>query len=279
MSVIPVQSTSAERGFSLLELVIALVVLGLMVMLFNGLFKLIFDTDKRIMQLNQSLQIQEAMQTYIAVNFRLPCPDSNGDGSEDANGSACAVAAGGLPYKDLGVKSTDAWGNGYFYQTIAGATDSSKTTALCQTAALFGRTGNLDYSGLHLCSTTNEAACDGAGMHCPGGSWVNAGVALSGNYPPYATLYTPLNESLTVKNEANQEEDTGVVAVIISWGANGDRVNETNCSDASPEELENCNNDINNLFVKTQTGLDQDYLTPITLFQAKKAMIASRRFK
>ncbi|BBP46728.1 hypothetical protein THMIRHAS_21010 [Thiosulfatimonas sediminis] len=274
------------RGFSLLELALAIVILGILLLIFNGVFKLFFETDHRIQQIYENKLIQDAMETYVAVNFRLPCPDTDGDGYENpskttplsAVSDVCSADSGGLPYNELGTKSSDAWGNGYFYKVIASASDTTKTVNVCESASFFGRSGVLEDAGLQICTSTNEVACDDLGL-CPnGGTWI--GATLNGNYSPYGNLYTPTTDALEVKLDdvTGTIEDTGVLAVVISWGANGDQANNANCpSDLNSNEKENCDGD--DEFIKTQKGLDRDYLVPITLFQAKKAMVASRRFK
>lgn len=276
--------SSRQKGFTLLELAIALVVLGILIVMFNGLFRLIFDTDKRIAQINENRLIQGALETYVAVNFRIPCPDVNGDGFEDPpTGIACTAQSGGLPFKELGTKSVDAWGNSYYYRVISTATDVTKTSAICETASFFGRSGTLDDSGLQICSTSNEFSCDALG-YCAdlvassgsvSGSW--SGASLNGDYSPFGTIYTPLTDELSLVAESGDVEDTGVLAVFLSWGANGGSLNATNCTGGTTNEQENCNDD--NAFIKTETGLNRDYVTPITIYQAKKAMITSRRFK
>jgi hypothetical protein len=218
------------------------------------------------------------------VNFRLPCPDVNGDGFEDPpSGIACTVQSGGLPFKELGTKSVDAWGNSYYYRVISTATDVTKTSAICETASFFGRSGTLNDSSLQICNTSNEFSCDTLG-YCAdlvaasgsvSGSW--SGASLNGDYAPFGTIYTPLTDELSLVAENGDVEDAGVLAVFISWGANGDSVNVTSCIGGSGDEVENCNDD--NAFIKNEKGLNRDYITPITIYQAKKAMITSRRFK
>lgn len=274
------------KGFSLLEMAIALVVLGILIMSFNTVFKLVFDTDHRVQQIYESQKVQDALETFLAVNSRLPCPDTDNDGYEEFNGLVCSGSEGGLPYNELGIKEWDAWGNLYFYKIISSAADpTGYTNQICHAASVFGVSGAVNTTDLYMCSGTNEVVCDSgtpdAGL-CSGGTWGSA--TVNGDYPPYFSTYTPANDVLTVNAENGSVEDSSVVAVAISWGANGDEAyyyNAANklCPVSLPvNEQENCDG-TNSIFVKTTIGLDRDYVIPITLNQAKKAVIASRRFK
>lgn len=67
---------------------------------------------------NQDLlnEAREALLGFVVVNDRLPCPDSTGDGIEDACSSLATVAnAGRLPWVTLGLNAEfDPWGNNHF---------------------------------------------------------------------------------------------------------------------------------------------------------------------
>ncbi|QKI88549.1 type II secretion system protein [Thiomicrorhabdus xiamenensis] len=274
------------KGFSLLEMAIALVVLGILIMSFNTVFKLVFDTDHRVQQIYESQKVQDALETFLAVNSRLPCPDTDDDGYEEFNGLVCSSAEGGLPYNELGIKEWDAWGNLYFYRIISSAANpAGYTNQVCHAASVFGVSGAIDSTDLKICTSTNEVVCDATpdSALCNGGSWDAA--TVNGDYPPYFSIYTPpANDALTVTADNGDIEDSNVVAVAISWGANGDEAYYYNAANKqcpgslSANEQENCDG-TNTTFVKTTIGLDRDYVIPITLDQAKKAVIASRRFK
>jgi hypothetical protein len=47
----------------------------------------------------------EAILGFLLKNYRLPCPDTDGDGREDASAPSgpCAAARGGLPFQTLGL--------------------------------------------------------------------------------------------------------------------------------------------------------------------------------
>ncbi|HJV92470.1 MAG TPA: hypothetical protein VJ572_03290 [Azonexus sp.] len=84
------------------------------------------------------LQLQEARDallgyaaTHIATDGKpyLPCPDTDGDGSENRTGVACTSTDGMLPSSDLGLTRTDSWGNRlrYHVHTNFARTDTGFT--------------------------------------------------------------------------------------------------------------------------------------------------------
>jgi type II secretory pathway pseudopilin PulG len=57
---------------------------------------------------------------------RLPCPDTDGNGTQNLDGAGNCVAANGwLPWVDLGVAAQDAWGNRLRYAVTSPLADTS----------------------------------------------------------------------------------------------------------------------------------------------------------
>ena len=103
-------------GFTLIELAIVLVVLGLL--LGGLLMPLATQVDiVRIKKTNDSLdKVQEALLGFAIINGnRLPCPDNSGDGLED-NPCPSPMVEGDLPWRTLGVGRYDAWGQAFRYR-------------------------------------------------------------------------------------------------------------------------------------------------------------------
>lgn len=120
-----------QRGFSLIELAIVLVIVTLLV---GGLAmplaaqiqgRRIAET-KKIMEEAREAIFGYAMSNMVdhdgnpltALRPTLPCPDTDGDGRENRTGTACTVNPGFnglLPWVDLGVAGQDAWGNRMHY--------------------------------------------------------------------------------------------------------------------------------------------------------------------
>ena len=56
----------------------------------------------------------------------LPCPDTNNDGREDRTGSACNSQTGLFPWVDLATAAQDAWGNRLSYTVDIDLADATK---------------------------------------------------------------------------------------------------------------------------------------------------------
>lgn len=119
-----------QRGFTLVELAVALAIVGLLLgMLIVPLNaqvdqQRISDTQK---QLNL---ITEAILGFAVANGRLPCPATPGTantvagaGSENKPGATCALSDGVLPWAALGLPETDAWGRRFTYRVTTAMAD------------------------------------------------------------------------------------------------------------------------------------------------------------
>lgn len=108
-------ATFKPKGFTLIEMAVVLVIVGLML---GGLLVPLstqMETGRRKETAATLESIREALIGYAIINKRLPCPDTNDDGLPGPG--VCNTGAnqppnvGGLPYVTLGVSSKDAWGN------------------------------------------------------------------------------------------------------------------------------------------------------------------------
>lgn len=105
-----------QRGFTLIELAIVMVVVSL---LLGGLLAPLSaqkENERRSENQDLLLEAREALLGFVVVYGRLPCPDTTGDGIEDACSSLSTVAnAGRLPWVTLGLNAEfDPWGNNHF---------------------------------------------------------------------------------------------------------------------------------------------------------------------
>lgn len=122
--------SSHQRGFSLVELAIVLVIVAL---LSGGLMLGLSGQREQIQSREAQEQLEllrDALLGFAMSNGRLPCPANpaltigNGGGNEAFNNctpadcsadKTCALEHGGIPWQTLGVKETDPWGNRFTY--------------------------------------------------------------------------------------------------------------------------------------------------------------------
>lgn len=125
--------THRIRGFSLLEVAVVLFIITLLL----GSILVPLATQVEQKQINDTEramdEIREALIGYAVANGNLPCPDTDANGSENITGGACStivggVAAGRLPYTNLGLGNADVWGNRYTYVVNANYAQRSPST-------------------------------------------------------------------------------------------------------------------------------------------------------
>src|SRR6476620_2087393 len=123
-------SRATERGFSLVELTVVLVIVSLLIG--GAIYTVSAQMESRTRESTQRTleEARELLITFAMVNARLPCPAtcndppkcSSGSSSGDENpsgGGACVAPYGGyLPAKAIGFRGVDgngfardAWGN------------------------------------------------------------------------------------------------------------------------------------------------------------------------
>ena len=89
-----------QAGFSLVEMGVALVALGLLVLAFVAYWRLSAQ-EKVVLVERDLLQITErSVVGFVHSHFRLPCPASTADGNEDCTAGR---QIGQLPWRTLGI--------------------------------------------------------------------------------------------------------------------------------------------------------------------------------
>ena len=117
------------RGFSLLELAVAMVVIMLLVG--SLLVPLSSQVDnRRYGEAEKQLEeVREASIGFALANRYLPCPAvSASDGREDRSGTTCTKRVGFVPWTALGVRPADLWDTFLRYSVAPNFADSGVNT-------------------------------------------------------------------------------------------------------------------------------------------------------
>lgn len=163
------------RGFSLLEMAIVLMIIGLVL---GGMLAAIGNSTDSIRRTNAETamkQIEDALYGFAQANTRLPCPATNGSSGLEAidapvaNG-VCTEDHGFVPTVTLGLFGNvnsdglllDPWGNPYRYSVAASATGSGARafTSVTGLSELFNNNelSTLAISPLRVCEDVTDCA-------------------------------------------------------------------------------------------------------------------------
>jgi prepilin-type N-terminal cleavage/methylation domain-containing protein len=170
-----------ERGFTLIELAVALMIIALLL----GMFVVPLGTqmdNQRISETQRQLELaREAVLGFAVARGRLPCPATRNlaTGAVGAGTENCGLAEGVLPWADLGVPETDAWGRRFLYRVTPAFADAPP--AGMQATFAIGDNGTLNVTNGAGNIATNLPAVivshgkNGAGGFRPDGGQVAVG--------------------------------------------------------------------------------------------------------
>jgi len=261
-----------QRGFSLLEVLIALFILGLILTTATTGFSS-YALNSQHKKTEIFLQdIQQALVSHMVINGFLPCPEdpanpNAGQESRSATTGQCSVTHGFLPYLNLdGIGREDGFGNRFFYAINQDA-DNSLTSLLniqssCTSASVFanqGSTNDLAFCSnpeRSFCRTTSLSAlanCQSAGCTgtCHQVATQNGTPYFNRLTPPIGTITGPNGLIICSENTTSCNSTTMAAAnyftrhipiVFGSYGQNGAQT-WSDCNNANPKERENCDND------------------------------------
>lgn len=111
-------NTKYKSGFTLVEIAIVLVIVGLLISAFLTPLAAQLEQSRNAEVRRDLAEIKEALLGFAVINGQLPCPDNNGDGVDDGcpNTNATATTGGNVPWVTLNTKQLDPWGRRYQYQ-------------------------------------------------------------------------------------------------------------------------------------------------------------------
>ncbi|MCV6590738.1 MAG: type II secretion system GspH family protein [Marinobacterium sp.] len=133
-----------SAGFSLVEVAIVLVIVGVMLASLSGPLSSWRDSDRYRETARYLETARAAVMTFARVNGYLPCPDTDNDGAENRDGSGeCLAVTGWLPWLTLGLASESPWEAVPFYNVHHSADEdcTTKTETQC-----FFSTDGYDFS-------------------------------------------------------------------------------------------------------------------------------------
>lgn len=188
----------AEAGFSLVEMA---VVLAIVALLMGGLLPMIsgqIEQQHRSETRKQLNEINAALLGFAVINGRLPCPDTNNDGTEDFSATAVVInnapfsgqstqilqpcnGGGNIPYNQLGTPQMDGFGNPFVYnvapvfagQNVKRWSNTGASGTLLSTEPN-GKFVLSDAGTMDVCAATTNASTS----PCPTPRWVDNAVAV-----------------------------------------------------------------------------------------------------
>lgn len=187
-----------QKGFSLIEVLIALTILGILSLFLASSIKTVVDHDDYQENRKYMSQIKQSLITYVQVNGFLPCPDTNGDGREERTGNICNSIRGSLPYQDLGVQDTDYWGNPLYYAVHDSANNVGNIADNSSATSYFNSTAPTPFFNLGTEPTGSPAALG-----------------------DFLKICTNTTNSCTGSTPAAGLLERAAVAVVLSFGKNG----------------------------------------------------------
>ncbi|HMM46425.1 MAG TPA: type II secretion system protein [Thiobacillaceae bacterium] len=155
----------SQHGFTLIELAIVLIVVTILIGGLAGPLsaqiqaRRVTETQKTLEEARDAIVGYAMTHRTTAGRPYLPCPDTNGDGREDRDGTgACLLSQGFFPWVDLGSARHDAWGNRLRYVVESDLAHRSLGFSSVTTLPDPPTSGWKQIASAHGCATVDVAA-------------------------------------------------------------------------------------------------------------------------
>lgn len=174
MLVIAARPFGKQAGFTLIEIAVVLVIVGMLVGSFIGSINSRIETTRRESALKQLEDIKIALLGFAGALGRLPCPTTTTGGgvAQPQAGGVCTLSHGFVPGRTLGINGkynrdnllVDSWGNPIRYSVT-----TANTSAFTKPAG--AGNGGIQDTGMAVLSP-DLIICDGdssSATDCTGG--------------------------------------------------------------------------------------------------------------
>ena len=176
-----------QRGFSLIEMSIVLVIAGLLLTVAVTVMRSLTQSSKLAKEKGNIQAVRNSLIAYALNRGKLPCPDINGDGVGDCPISSCTTSPCALPYIDLNLSALakDTWSLPYHYDATTILT-TTNTTTLCSTLhqlhnlhTWYGSPANATCGASSLVCATNTTDADNNAIGSASSGYYLAAYVLS----------------------------------------------------------------------------------------------------
>ena len=138
-----------RRGFTLLELVLVLLILGILAGATITLVTELAKQKHREETKKALTEIKEALIGYAGINHRLPWADTDGDGRGDDG-----EEEGDLPFVDIGLGGVDSWRKPYHYHVHGKLPAAGSIEDFCEVLQVLSTNPSGEYPQLIINGST-----------------------------------------------------------------------------------------------------------------------------